>query len=128
MDRVDRDATVQQFADLLDPIGGRDRCLSEQFVVGQVVEMRAAGSQPSPRRPCSSDRNAFCRLSGKVRPIAMTSPTDCICVPSTPVVPGSFSNAQRGNLGDDVVDHRLEARRRRSLGVRVMSLGISSSV
>ncbi len=53
-------------------------------------------SQLRPARPCSSERSAFCRLSGNVRPIAMTSPTDCICVPSTPVVPGSFSNAQRG--------------------------------
>ena len=36
--------------------------------------------------------------SGNVRPIAITSPTDCICVPSTPAVPGSFSNAQRGTF------------------------------
>ena len=56
----------------------------------------SAGSAPRPRRPCSSERNAFCRLSVNVRPIAITSPTDCICVPSTPDVPGSFSNAQRG--------------------------------
>ena len=58
----------------------------------------SAGSQLSPRRPCSSERSAFCRLSGNVRPIAIASPTDCICVPSTPVVPGSFSNAHRGTL------------------------------
>ena len=62
-----------------------------------IVSMWAsAGSQFIPARPCSSERSAFCRLSGNVRPIAMTSPTDCIWVPSTPVVPGSFSNAQRG--------------------------------
>ena len=35
---------------------------------------------------------------GNVRPIAMTSPTDCICVPSTGDAPGSFSNAHRGNF------------------------------
>ena len=28
--------------------------------------------------------------------MAMTSPTDCMEVPSTPEVPGNFSNAQRG--------------------------------
>ena len=58
----------------------------------------SAGSQFSPARPCSSERSAFWRLSGNVRPIAITSPTDCICVPSTPVVPGSFSKAQRGTF------------------------------
>ena len=58
----------------------------------------SAGSQLSPRRPCSSDRSAFCRLSGNVRPMAIASPTDCICVPSTPDVPGSFSNAHRGTF------------------------------
>ena len=61
-----------------------------------AVSSPSAGSQLRPRRPCSSERNAFCRLSGNVRPMAMASPTDCICVPRTPDVPGSFSNAQRG--------------------------------
>ncbi len=58
----------------------------------------SAGSQLRPSRPCSSERSAFCRLSGNVRPMAIASPTDCICVPSTPDVPGSFSNAQRGTF------------------------------
>ena len=35
------------------------------------------GSQLSPKRPISSERNAFCRLSLNVRPIAMASPTLC---------------------------------------------------
>ena len=48
--------------------------------------------------PCSSERSPFCKLSGNVRPIAIASPTLCICVPRTPLVPGSFSNAQRGIL------------------------------
>ena len=30
--------------------------------------------------------------------MAMASPTDCIWVPSTPLVPGNFSNAHRGIL------------------------------
>ena len=59
---------------------------------------RSAGSQLSPSRPVSSERTAFCSDSQNVRPIAMTSPTDCICVPSTGFEPGSFSNAQRGIL------------------------------
>jgi hypothetical protein len=32
----------------------------------------------------------------KVRPIAITSPTDFICVPSTSSVWGNFSNVNRG--------------------------------
>ena len=30
--------------------------------------------------------------------MAMASPTDCIDVPSTPALPGNFSNAHRGTL------------------------------
>ena len=56
----------------------------------------SAGSQFRPRRPFSSERMPFCSDSGKVLPMAMTSPTDCMEVPSTPEVPGNFSNAQRG--------------------------------
>ncbi len=59
---------------------------------------RSVGSQLSPHRPVSSERSAFWNDSGNVRPIAITSPTDCIIVPSTPDDPGSFSNAQRGTL------------------------------
>ena len=56
----------------------------------------SAGSAFRPARPCSKERIAFCSDSGKVRPMAITSPTDCIRVPSRSRVPGSFSNAQRG--------------------------------
>ncbi len=56
----------------------------------------SCGSNPA--RPVSSDRIAFWSDSGNVRPIAITSPTDCIIVPSTGSAPGSFSNAQRGTL------------------------------
>ncbi len=52
----------------------------------------------SPVRPVSSERKAFCRLSWKVRPIAMTSPTDFIEVVSVHSAPGNFSNAKRGIL------------------------------
>ena len=91
------DAAPQQLADLEDPLGRRARRSppAARRRRGRPARPRP-GRQLSPRRPCSSERSAFCRLSGNVRPIAIASPTDCICVPSTPVVPGSFSNAQRG--------------------------------
>ncbi len=44
----------------------------------------------------SSERRAFCRLSGKVRPMAMASPTDFIEVVSRLSAPGNFSKAKRG--------------------------------
>ena len=53
-------------------------------------------SQPS--RPSSSERSAFWNASRKVRPMAITSPTDCMVVPSRSGVPGNFSKAQRGTL------------------------------
>ena len=41
---------------------------------------------------------AFCSASLKVRPIAITSPTDFIWVVSVGSASGNFSNAHRGNL------------------------------
>ena len=38
------------------------------------------------------------KASLKVRPIAITSPTDFICVVSVRSARGNFSNAQRGTL------------------------------
>ena len=58
--------------------------------------MRPAPSESSPKRPISRERMAFCNASLKVRPMAMASPTDFICVPSTGLVSGNFSKAQRG--------------------------------
>jgi hypothetical protein len=51
-----------------------------------------------PLAPSSSERNAFMNASLKVRPIAITSPTDFICVVSVRSARGNFSNAQRGTL------------------------------
>ena len=56
------------------------------------------GSALSPSRPCSRERAAFWRDSANVLPMAITSPTDCIRVPSWSVAPGSFSKAHRGIL------------------------------
>ena len=52
----------------------------------------------SPVRPVSIERSAFCSDSGKVRPIAIASPTDFIEVVSTGLAPGNFSKAKRGIL------------------------------
>ena len=51
-----------------------------------------------PVRPVSRPRSAFCRLSWKVRPIAITSPTDFIEVVSVRLAPGNFSKLKRGIL------------------------------
>jgi len=60
----------------------------------------ASSGRPSvnPHWSCSSERIDFWSASLKVRPIAMTSPTDFIWVPSARSASGNFSNAQRGNL------------------------------
>jgi hypothetical protein len=44
----------------------------------------------------SSPRSPFWSASLKVRPMAITSPTDFICVPRVGLAPGNFSKAQRG--------------------------------
>jgi hypothetical protein len=51
-----------------------------------------------PLRPVSSPRSAFCIDSWMLRPIAMTSPTDFIAVPSVASAPLNFSKAKRGIL------------------------------
>jgi carbamoyl-phosphate synthase large subunit len=51
-----------------------------------------------PSRPVSRLRRAFCKDSWKVRPMAMTSPTDFICVVRRSLAAGNFSNAKRGIL------------------------------
>jgi hypothetical protein len=48
--------------------------------------------------PVSSPRSAFCSDSWKLRPIAITSPTDFICVVRRGSAAGNFSNAKRGIL------------------------------
>ena len=47
---------------------------------------------------CSSERSAFCSASAKLRPIAIASPTDFMCVVSTGSAPGNFSKANLGTL------------------------------
>ena len=58
-------------------------------------------------RPCasrtgacllSSERSAFCSASVKLRPMAIASPTDFMCVVSVGSASGNFSKANRGTL------------------------------
>ena len=58
----------------------------------------STGTASRPLRPVSSERSAFCRLSAKVRPIAIASPTDFIAVERIGSAPGNFSKAKRGIL------------------------------
>ena len=46
----------------------------------------------------SSDLRAFCSASGKLRPMAIASPTLFMWVVSVGSAPGNFSNANRGTL------------------------------
>ncbi|CPN74810.1 Uncharacterised protein [Bordetella pertussis] len=51
-----------------------------------------------PSTPTSRPRRAFWNDSWKVRPMAMTSPTDFIWVVRRASACGNFSNAKRGTL------------------------------
>src|SRR3954466_7812972 len=71
-------------------------------------------SPPRPLRPISSERRHFCRLSLNVRPMAIASPTLFICVVSVGSACGMVGvrkhlEGKARNLGDDVINARLEA-------------------
>ena len=51
-----------------------------------------------PDRPASRARSPFWSASLKVRPIAIDSPTDFICVVRRGSAPANFSKAKRGTL------------------------------
>ena len=65
--------------------------------------------------PVSRPRSAFWNDSWKVRPIAITSPTDFIWVVRR-VGGRELLEGEARDLGDDVVDGRLERGRRRAAG------------
>ena len=110
---LDRHELPQRGLDLEDPFGRRNRGRLHELVGAEGVVLAfdriAVEAEPG---PVSSERTAFCSDSGNVRPIAITSPTDCICVPSTGAAPGQLLERPARELGDDVVDRRLERRRR----------------
>ena len=90
---------AQRRLELEGPVGVAIAARGHQLVVGQLVVERLGGiaveAEPARARATAAP---FCSDSGNVRPMAMASPTDCIWVPSTPAVPGNFSNAHRGIL------------------------------
>jgi hypothetical protein len=56
----------------------RARITAARPVSGSSAPAISISSRPV--RPVSRPRRAFCRLSAKVRPMAMTSPTDFMAV------------------------------------------------
>ena len=73
------------------------------------VPQRSLPSQPKPKLPTSSPRRAFWNDSLNVRPMAIVSPTLFICVVSVGVGLGELLEGEPRDLGDHVVDRRLEA-------------------
>ena len=63
-----------------------------------TVDVVARVSSSRPSEPTSRPRSAFWNDSWKVRPIAITSPTDFICVVRRSFASGNFSKAKRGTL------------------------------
>ncbi len=61
-----------------------------------VSTLASIGFRPSV--PISRPRSAFCSDSWNVRPIAITSPTDFICVVRRSAACGNFSNVNRGTF------------------------------
>ena len=77
---------------------GRLPCTSRRSVARSASSPRSRPVGSRPTLPVSSPRNAFCSDSWNVRPIAITSPTDFICVVRRASAGGNFSNAKRGIL------------------------------
>ena len=75
---------------------GDDLAVVERAIATASPALGIARSKPA--RPVSSERIALPSASRNVRPIAIASPTDFICGPSTGFADGNFSNANRGHL------------------------------
>jgi hypothetical protein len=103
---LDRPAALDRAEQIPHPPIGRDRQPLPQRAIVLVVHVRGANS--SPLRPSSSERTPFMNASLKVRPIAIASPTDFICVVSVPVGLRELLEVPARDLDDHVVDGRLE--------------------
>ncbi len=66
--------------------------------ISSMISSRSVECSSRPSEPTSRPRSAFWNDSWKVRPIAITSPTDFICVVRWLSACGNFSNAKRGIL------------------------------
>ena len=81
---------------LLQPAVVRVRISSSSAVLVEVDPLLVPVED---RVRCSpGERSAFCSASVKLRPIAIASPTDFMCVVSVGSAPGNFSNANRGTF------------------------------
>ena len=89
VDLLDGVAALEGKADVAEALRiRRDQPLRNQLLIEHFGSRRLAGLED-----CESPLPSACL---NVRPIAITSPTDFICVPSTGSAPGNFSNCQRG--------------------------------
>ena len=102
---------------------GRGSRSSRLSAIEAIGRRRYRASSDS-GRSCRSraPRSAFCSDSWNVRPIAITSPTDFICVVEARVGRREFLEREARNLDDDVVDRRLERGRRLAAGDVVLEL------
>ena len=110
-DLVDRRAAPEQFVQREQSFGRRHDAAVPQRVEVEVDELRVDVPGRNPLGPVRGIESAFCSDSAKLRPIAITSPTDCIRVPSSARRAGQLLEGPARDLGDDVVDDRLETRR-----------------
>ncbi len=96
-DFIDRHAILERLREMENPLRVRDRELQTQ---ASPRSTRVSRSHRRTNRSAliSSERNAFCSASLKVRPIAIASPTLFICVVSVASACGNFSKVKRGTL------------------------------
>ena len=66
--------------------------------ISSMLAPTRCSTSSKPVRPVSRPRSAFCTLSCQLRPMAITSPTDFMAVPSRFCAPLNFSKAKRGIL------------------------------
>ena len=78
------------------------RCSSSRIRSYRSADGDSIRASRSPDRSggasSSRERMALANACRNVRPIAITSPTDFMCVESPLSTPGNFSNANRGHL------------------------------
>jgi hypothetical protein len=87
----------EQLADLEDAVRASAHTTAVSSSTSVSSTRRSSpGSQFRPEPAVLERAQRLLEALGNVRPIAITSPTLCICVPRIPFVPGSFSNAHRG--------------------------------
>ena len=92
------DAEPERLRDFQQPVGGggAERGTHHVLVVALAEPFEGDVVDPGQARLHRAQR--LCSDSGKVRPMAMASPTDFIEVVSTGFAPGNFSKAKRGIL------------------------------